>query len=423
MWLAKKLGREDVPRPLWELLESEGYVEELLDGNRPLTREDFFDLAQERLQFAKEMAPSFGANARLIAAPRTPQHGAVEGEHWRVYRESEIDALANESVIPRAEAFSLYVANLANKDPKVENFREELLDAGHTDLLSEREARAFLFSPATALFPFNWFKDNNVPFTGHKARVLELEELPPKVRRQLRGTAKVEWDGGEIVSPFEGRALSSDPFYRKEVGSTWVPALKGSVISDLALLDEHLTGRFPWPPLKDYDDILQVPKFVLTGLVPWVAPLGHTVPTGNPDLYQAVDITVWPWVPVEAVTRLYELVRKELNPTPTTSPKRLSLFNFVMLHPEVEVLREGEKPKVPSWRELLRSWNERYPEGDRWHYKDVRNFQRDFKEAFDQIANFYRSNTGFPNRSEVKTFGTQLPFAPIDRTGMQYPQC
>ena len=38
---------------------------------------------------------------------------------------------------------------------------------------------------------------------------------------------------------------------------------------------------------------------------------------------------------------------------------------------------------------------ERLPRGNEWHYKDVRNFQRDFKEAFDQITNFYRSDTWF----------------------------
>jgi hypothetical protein len=59
------------------------------------------------------------------------------------------------------------------------------------------------------------------------------------------------------------------------------------------------------------------------------------------------------------------------------------------------VAHVGERPQVPSWRELHRLWNKQYPGGSEWHYKDVRNFQRDFKEAFDQITNFYRSDTWF----------------------------
>jgi hypothetical protein len=435
MWLATRLRVEDVPRPLWGWLEEQGDVDEVLDGNRPLDREDLLGIAKERLQFAKEMAPFVGGSpgtftsarvldpagrvgkhrrvhhesqiydplldplaevmGQLVAAgvPIDPKHAGVVGElldRRAVQLEAQIDALIN-PVIQRAEAFSLYLAKLASADPKVKNFRREVLDDGV--FLSKEEAEAFIFSPATALFHAAWFKEEGVPFVGHTVRVLELEILSSRRPRRLRGKAKVEWEGGEIVSPFEGAVLSSDPFERKAVGSESVPALKKSVISDLLLLDEHLRGRFPWRPL--HQDVLQVPMFVLTGIPPWVEPFRATVPEGYPDLYQTVDITVWPWVPVDEVTSLYESVRKELNPTPTTSPKRLALFMFVLEHPEVEVAHVGERPQVPSWRELHRLWNKQYPGGSEWHYKDVRNFQRDFKEAFDQITNFYRSDTWF----------------------------
>lgn len=435
MWLARQLREEDVPRPLWEWLEADGYVDEVLDGNRPLDREDLLDIAKERLQFAKEMVPFVGGSpgtftsarvldppgmvgqqrwadhgphiydpmldplaevmAELVAAgvPIDPKDAGVVGElldRRAMQLEAQIDA-SNNPLIQRAEAFSLYLAKLASEDPKVKNFRREVLDEGV--FLSKEEAEAFIFSPATALFQAAWFKEEGVPFVGHTVRVLELEILSSRRPRRLRGKAKVEWEGGEIVTPFEGAVLSSDPFEREAVGSESVPALKESVISDLLLLDEHLRGRFPWHPL--HRDVLQVPLFVLTGMPPWVEPFRATVPEGYPDLYQTVDITVWPWVPVQEVTSLYESVRKELNPTPTTSPRRLALFMFVLEHPEVEVAQVGERPKVPSWRELYRLWNNHFPRGNEWHYKDVRNFQRDFKEAFDQITNFYRSDTWF----------------------------
>ncbi len=434
-WLAKQLRVEDVPRPLWGWLEEEDYVDEVLDDNRPLDREDLLGIAKERLQFAKEMAPFVGGSPGTFTSARVLDPAGRVGKHRRVHHESQIydpflDPLAevmgqlvaagvpidpkdagvvgelldrravqleaqieasDNPVIQRAEAFSLYLAKLASEDPKVKNFRREVLDDGA--FLSKEEAEAFIYSPATALFHAAWFKEEGVPFVGHTVRVLELEILSSRRPRRLRGKAKVEWDGGEIVSPFEGAVLSSDPFERKAVGSESVPALKKSVISGLLLLDEHLRGRFPWRPL--HQDVLEVPMFVLTGIPPWVEPFRATVPEGYPDLYQTVDITVWPWVPVEEVTSLYESVRKELNPTPTTSAKRLALFMFVLEHPEVEVAHVGERPKVPSWRELHRLWNKHFPRGNEWHYKDVRNFQRDFKEAFDQITNFYRSDTWF----------------------------
>jgi hypothetical protein len=74
--------------------------------------------------------------------------------------------------------------------------------AGASAFLSKEAAEAFIFSPATALFHAAWFKEEGVPFVGHRVRVLELEILSSRRPRRLRGKAKVEWDGGEIVSPF-----------------------------------------------------------------------------------------------------------------------------------------------------------------------------------------------------------------------------
>lgn len=430
-----QLGVEDVPRPLWDYLEDEGDIDEVLDFNRPLDREDLLGMARERFRFAKEMSPFFSGSAGPIPAPRSLGKARVSRETRSVLYEPQIydpllDPLAevaenllaagmpvdsgyagvlaelldrrqaqrkaqidaqSDPVIQRAEAFSLYLANLAKEDPKVKNFRREIIDGGAAP--SAEEAEAFLFSPATALFTVAWFKENGVPIMGHTAKVLEMERLSSSWPRQLKGTVKVEWDHGEVVSRFDGEILASDPFERVTVGSERVSALKGSTISELLLLDEHLRGRFPWRPL--HWDVLQVPMFVLTGKAPWVEPIRVSVPEGYPDLYQTVDITVWPWVPVEKVTSMYERVRKELNPTPTTSPKRLALFIFIMQHPEVKVQSEGEQPSVPSWRELLRLWNKQYPEGNEWYYKDVRNLQRDFKEAYDQVVNFYRSGKWF----------------------------
>jgi len=437
--LAQRLRLEELPWPLWEWLEVEGDVDEVLDLNRPLDREDLLSMVKERLRFAKEMAPFVGASTSRLAAPRHLGRDVVGGEGRQsrggplLYdplldplaerieqlleagvpvdpryqslvgdllnrRQGQRDlqtaaGLANDPVTQRAEAFSTYLAKLADEDAKVKDFRREVL--GEHVVLSEEVALAFLFSPAIAVFPAAWFREHSIPFTEHTARVTELERLSPRWPHRLRGTLELEWDSGQMTSRFAGAALASDPFDRGTVGSGSLSALKGSVISDLVLLDDHLMSRFPWRPL--HRDVLQVPMFVLTGKVPWVEPIRATVPEGYPDLYQTADITVWPWVPVEEVTSVYERIRKGLNPTPTTSPKRLALFIFVLSHPEVKVPHKGKIPTVPSWRRLLRSWNEHFPEGHPWHYAwsektgwDPRNLKRDFLKAHDQVVNFYR---------------------------------
>lgn len=167
----------------------------------------------------------------------------------------------------------------------------------------------------------------------------------------------------------------------------------GKVVLDRPTIDTDT-------PLADTDGEYVAPLDQLVhpgarhGTVPQVEPLRATLPEGYPDLYQTVDIKVWPWVPVEEVAALYERARKELDATPNTSPRRLALFIFVMQQPNVHAHGEGENPSVESWRNLMDAWNEQVAK-DEWSYNDVRNFRRDFNGAFDQIVNYYRSDTWF----------------------------
>ena len=93
---------------------------------------------------------------------------------------------------------------------------------------------------------------------------------------------------------------------------------------------------------------------------------------------------------VEHVSQVYKRAKERIPTTPQPSPRRLALFEFVMKHAEVTVPGEGQVPRVPSWAELLRSWNESLPAEHEWHYDDRRNFRRDFLKAFNQIVNYYR---------------------------------
>jgi hypothetical protein len=450
-WLAKRLRVEEIPPPLQIWLEKHDLMQQVLEPNDPLSRKDFLDLVKEYLQFATDMVPFLDADAATPVSSQRQKPPKRESERGRGIRHYEppvfdplLDPLAHrvaelfrkgfpmhnlpsrqasvvaelaerwakheaqsvvaqyDPIIQRAQAFSLYLAKLANEDPEVKQFRREVL--GDEAFTSEEEAEALIYSPAAALFSSAWFKEYEVPLLGHTAQVVELKRLSSGWPRRVRGTVKIAWGGRELVSPFEGSVLSSDPFERGLVGSESISALMGSVISQLLQVDEHLRERFPWSPL--HRDMLQVPMFVLRGRVPWVEPIRAALPQGSPDLYETVSITVWPWVPAEDVASLYERVRKELNPTPNTSSKRLAIFTFMMKRPEVKVPAEGERPIVRDWRKFMCSWNEQHPEGHEWHYKDVdedgkpdpRNFRRDFVKAYDQIVNFYRSDTWWTKR-------------------------
>ncbi len=171
-WLAEQLRVEDVPRPIWDLLEGEGDVEEALNSNSPLDREDLLGIAQERFQFAKDMAPFVGANANAAPAPRSVRKGReAAGESRQTRQEPQIydplldplvevaekhlaaggpvdpkyrgvlekllsrrqaqrqaqSAAWNGPLTQRAEAFSSYLAKLATGDPKVKSFRQKVL--------------------------------------------------------------------------------------------------------------------------------------------------------------------------------------------------------------------------------------------------------------------------------------------------------
>ena len=252
-----------------------------------------------------------------------------------------------------------------------------------------------LRSPAAAVFSRSWFEEQGVPVIGHQAQILEGEWPLSGKHPQVRGQMKIRWDGGELSPSYEGVApFRSQPVFlqmREYVYSN--PAqvvLKDSILGALFTLAEDLTERFPWW------HVTYMPMFVLMGRAPvdgfypdeGISP--HSLP------YEPITMQVPPWFSVEDVSRRYKIIARPTTPLP--SARRLALFEFVMKHPEVSVPGERQRPIVRGWRGLMRSWNEQYPEGHQWHYKEVysygkpdhRNCQRHFDETFEQIVNYSR---------------------------------
>jgi hypothetical protein len=104
-----------------------------------------------------------------------------------------------------------------------------------------------------------------------------------------------------------------------------------------------------------------------------------------------ITVTAKPWVSPEEVRQQYQSLQKVWFRKQTPSKRQLELVRFVTGLCEGYCDEErGVVGLVPSasWREMLDRWNERYPQDHDWHYADVRNFYRDFREAFEALTLF-----------------------------------
>jgi hypothetical protein len=403
-WVANRLKKNDVPQPIWAQVKEDGYVHSALNNPKDNhLREDLLNEVKRFIRFQRRM-PSIDLQDSVVKSERRPLQRQDEASvsllstdipmHTRHIAYMSRERQDEESVVPtpthdpvrkRAEAFTLYLAKMAAEDDLVKQFRQRVLD-GVT--VSYEEAVALMDSAAAAVFSLEWFEENGVPFIGHKARVWEDEWIPEEFPH-FPGTITVEWDGGESVFSFEGvtPVRSFQVLLLSEDGeSAWfrnLRVLEDSVLGVFWKLAQQ-TWRFPaWGP----QDIPSIPMFVLMGLARVV---GVPYTTHNDSrLYQPITIKVPPWFSVENVSQVYKSLKRVFPTKPQPSPRRLALFEFVMLQPEVRVPAKGEIPKVPSWAALVRYWNESLPAGHEWHYKDRRNFRRDFLKAFDQIVNYY----------------------------------
>jgi hypothetical protein len=123
-WLAGRLGRKDIPDPVWEILEYRGHVQEAL---RKDTRGTLLECAKALLPYAEVMEsvaslPERSAEKQRTPYPDPPQHSEYELERPTVLGE--------------------YVAARAGLDTRVQHLRERTLERGR--LLSPAEAEEYL---------------------------------------------------------------------------------------------------------------------------------------------------------------------------------------------------------------------------------------------------------------------------------------
>lgn len=360
-WLAERLGLDDVPGPLWKKLAED--VKEVLNPDLPEDKEGLLGLARNELNYARSITRKTGNGAG----------STVERHDTQLSPDNPAQA--------RAEALSLYWCKLAGAERKVEAFRRGVLGG---QAVEPSEARQLLRSPAAAHLPASAFEQKGIPIIGHTAELLEQQESAPFEHPYvLRASLEITWAGGECRSTPRLRGGGRPPpleFWDGEEAFQ-VRALPLSVLGRLYDVAENLAHHYPWEPS-------QAAWFVLTDEAPFVSPLSAHI--SGPDTYLnygTITITAAHWLPEKVVSDFYSELKAKRHPAQTTSARRLAVFRFVVERSTGVVDPHRASLQAPSWRSLKELWNQEHPSGEPWHYTDVRNFRRDFNEAFHSMVN------------------------------------
>jgi hypothetical protein len=251
--------------------------------------------------------------------------------------------------------------------------------------VSESAARGLIHSPAAAVLRLESFKRSQIPIVGHTAEFLRYEKANPFERPYwARAAVRITWPGGEtVINPRMERSTPMETLTFWD-GQKPVPIAPWR-FSLLRRLHEVATGlcrHYPWKPQD-------AAWLILTGEAPWAPPLTARV-TGPDQIrnHGTITITAAHWVPKDAVSKFYAEVKSRVDSAPTPSLRRLAVFRFVAEQSSGIRERLVYGLNIPSWRSLQARWNEEHPPGHEWHYRDVRNFHRDFAEASKSLIGY-----------------------------------
>jgi hypothetical protein len=375
-YVAKQLNLSDVPDEFWNKGVTHHLVrfwEQAVSTAEKAARQDrVVDSIREDMK----AATSLGADLTPWIIPQRKGRAPVEA-----------NLSPDDSIALRAEALCIYWTKLAEGEPRLRKFREDILGE-ETATLSEDRARDFLHSPAAAVWGLKFFRRKKIPIVGHTAEYLHYEgsrlfENPT----WAQATVKVTWPGGETVANRRWKGW-------QEIRTFWdgkelvsIAPWPDSLLQRLYKVATELCRHYPW----EAQDAVWL---ILTGKAPWVPPL--TAHVRGPDLVRnhgTITITAAHWVPKDAVGKFYaEQLKSRVDSAPTPSVRRLTLFRFVVERSRGVNRWESSDPggpkdvhvqglDTPTWRSLQSQWNEQYPSGHKWHYRDHRNLRRDFADT------------------------------------------
>ncbi len=370
-WVAKREGVADVSESTWQMLEEEYWIDEWRTAD-PELRDKVRNRILARYRRLKRFAHEMGGSV-------TDMSGDGQQHDPTLVR---ADFPAGDPAALRAEALCLYWAKLAEAEKGVRRFRKDVLGGA---AVSESVARGLIHSPAASVLSLESFKRNQIPIVGHTAEFLRYEKANPFERPYwARAVLRITWPGGETVTNprMEGPApMETLAFWD---GQKLVPIApwRFSLLRRLHEVAADLCRHYPWEPQD-------AAWLILTGEAPWAPPLTARV-TGPDQIrnHGTITITAAHWVPKDAVTKFYAEVKSRVDSAPTPSLRRLAVFRFVAEQSSGITERFVYGLNIPSWRSLQARWNEEYPPEHEWHYRDVRNFRRDYTEASKSLTGY-----------------------------------
>jgi hypothetical protein len=336
---------------------------------------------------------------------------------------SEVPVSLRESELERKAASEEYAALRAARDGGTRWFRNRVLG---DRLLTAEQARELIRSPAARFLEENMFEfaGGEIPLIGHHATLEGYERVegggtdwevhhratvsvdPPGMTETVENIFDETPQRGSRRPHFKDRTDGQPLYFVNERGRARKVSVWGwSLLERLRHLSEELAQQYRWEPA-------QSTMFVLTGKIPAIPPLKVTSSfkfreeilehsTSVPIHVDAtITITASPWVPARTVTGAYREAQIKILGSSGGKPpsdKNLRLFRFVieriqsLSEPAAEAIasRAPGRARMPEGKELVREWNETYPQ---WAYRtsvgdlNTRQFWRDFKRIEKTIA-------------------------------------
>jgi hypothetical protein len=326
-WLAKAVGREVLPDPVWDVLVGAGHLRALREGK--ITEGQLIDYTRTLLWY--------GDVVEQAESMPEPRQGKLVTEYQNFEYEAE-----------RARTLASYLELRVAMHPSVLQFRRKWFEEGR-QLKREGAYRLANLPEARVAQP------NSQPMGGTtQSGSLELFSSGPE-RRQ-----RVEFEAESILADL----YEVSQRLRTELFPLWSEAEAAWVI---------VTGEVWEPPQPLIGKVMNHTNDHLT--------YGTINLTVEPWVSTESVVKAYQWLQAQTLGRKPRALIQ----------RNLRVVEFVMGELSVLVSQVSEDTPVPpkvTWRKLMDQWNEANPEDA---YDDERHFHRDFHRTANAVVRPYEA--------------------------------